>query len=920
VILRPRQSQLVQRCVDALTQHGNTLAVAPTGCHAPDTPILMLDGSIKPVQDIVLGDQLMGPNCRPRRVLRLIYGRDQMYQIRPLKGQPFVVNADHVLTLVCAANAIGHVRDSVVDIKLRDYLESPPMYRHVHKLFRVAVDFAVRARPDLDPYLLGVMLGAGEFTGGIGLNIAEDAVRECLSEKVKNHGLRLKAERSVDGLINRYGLVGPRSRINELSYLLHVVLGVSADEAHSRCIPDAFKLGSRALRLQVMAGVLDTDGFEGHRKGGFEYVSVSRQLAVDLAFVACSLGLLATVRETKAGGKSGDQAEGKSADLSQWCCHISGDCTQIPTRIARKRQAFGEHSSDVSRSGFTVHPVGEGEYFGFTLDGDGRYLMGDFTVTHNSGKTIMLSAVSGELLKDGAKACVLAHRTELTGQNRAKFERVNPGVATSVIDASEKSWRGQATFAMVQTLSRQANLDAMPKLDLLVIDEAHHAYSPSYRAVIDAVKERNSKAAIFGLTATPNRGDGKGLREVFSNVADQITLGEMIASGHLVPPRTFVVDLGVRDALSHVRKSALDFDMDQVAAIMNRRTITEEVIKHWKATAQSRKTIVFCSTVEHATNVCAAFNAANVCAVLIHGELSSQERESRLAEYESGVAQVVVNVAVLTEGYDYTPTSCVVLLRPSSYKSTFIQMVGRGLRIVDPNEFPGVIKTDCIVLDFGTASLMHGSLEQEVNLDGKLTTGEAPCKPCPQCEADIPAHAMECPLCGFAWEPVNLDERDDVQTSAGALSDFVMSEIDLLKRSNFRWCDLFGNDDALMATGFNAWGGVFFMSGRWFALGGAKGVSTQLLGVGERVVCMARADDWLNDHESADSAHKTRRWLSQPPTPKQLEYLPQEMRCDFGMTRYQASALLSFRFNRNTIQRLVMAANEHIPHALKEAA
>jgi DNA repair protein RadD len=152
-----------------------------------------------------------------------------------------------------------------------------------------------------------------------------------------------------------------------------------------------------------------------------------------------------------------------------------------------------------------------------------------------SGKTVCLSAIAGAILTEpDAKACILAHRTELTGQNRDKFSRVNPGLTASVFDANEKSWAGRATFAMVQTLSRPAYLERMPALDLLVIDEAHHAASPTYRAVIDAVRDRNPNCAVFGLTATPNRGDGQGLREVFSNVADQITLGEMIASGHLV--------------------------------------------------------------------------------------------------------------------------------------------------------------------------------------------------------------------------------------------------------------------------------------------------------------------------------------------------------------------------------------------------
>jgi DNA repair protein RadD len=531
-----------------------------------------------------------------------------------------------------------------------------------------------------------------------------------------------------------------------------------------------------------------------------------------------------------------------------------------------------------------------------------------------SGKTIMLSAVAGSLLAEpDAKACILAHRTELTGQNRSKFERVNPGLKTSVFDANEKSWDGNATFAMVQTLSRKANLDQLPTLDLLVIDEAHHAASPSYREVIDQVLVKNPKAAICGLTATPNRGDGKGLREVFSNVADQITLGEMIASGHLVPPRTYVIDVGTQEALRKVRRTAIDFDMNEVANILNKTLVTESVINNWKAKARDRKTIVFCSTVEHATDVCSAFNRAGIESVLIHGELSDDERKERLAAYENGSTQVVVNVAVLTEGYDYTPTSCVVLLRPSSYKSTFIQMVGRGLRTVDPQEFPGLVKTDCIVLDFGTASLMHGALEQEVNLDGHDNLGDAPTKECPECGATVPMAVMECPLCGHVWE-----EQDN--PSRGVLDHFVMSEIDLLSRSNFRWCDLFGSDDALMATGFNAWGGIFFLNGRWHAVGGAKGHTTQLLAVGERTVCMAKADDWLNEHESEDSAHKTRRWLNESPTPKQLQYLPPELRADFGLTRYQASALLSFRFNRNAIVRLVNAANDAHAHQVLEAA
>ncbi|HJN25693.1 MAG TPA: DEAD/DEAH box helicase, partial [Rhodospirillales bacterium] len=288
-----------------------------------------------------------------------------------------------------------------------------------------------------------------------------------------------------------------------------------------------------------------------------------------------------------------------------------------------------------------------------------------------AGKTIMLSGVVGQMLGDNnAKAGVLAHRDELTAQNVLKFAKVNPAISTSIIDARTKSWRGRTTFAMVPTLARKANLDAMPALDLLVIDEAHHVAADSYRRIIDHAQDRNPDVKVFGVTATPNRGDKKGLRPVFSNVADQISIGELIASGHLVPPRTFVIDVGAQEALQSVSKTIDDFDMKAVDAIMNKAPITDAVIRHWQEKAGDRQTVVFCSTVDHARNVRDAFTAAGVSAEMIYGDMGTGERRSALLAYENGDVQVIINVAVLTEGWDHQPTSCIILLRPSSYKST----------------------------------------------------------------------------------------------------------------------------------------------------------------------------------------------------------------------------------------------------------
>ncbi len=526
-----------------------------------------------------------------------------------------------------------------------------------------------------------------------------------------------------------------------------------------------------------------------------------------------------------------------------------------------------------------------------------------------SGKTIMLSAVVGKLLNgSGEKACILGHRDEITAQNMAKFRKVNPHLGVSVVDADTKSWGGDAVFAMVQTLSRKNNLAAMPPLKLLVVDEAHHAEADTYKRIIGAAQEKNPMLHLFGVTATPNRGDGKTLRDVFDNCADQITLKEMIAAGHLVSPRTFVIDLGVNEELSRVKMIGNEYDMDQVEAIMDRRPLSDAVIKHWKEKAGDRRSVVFCSTVKHAEHVTESFLGAEISAEMVTGKTPALEREEIFKRLDSGETQVLVNVAVATEGWDCPPVSCVVLLRPCSRKSTMIQMIGRGLRKVDPAVHPGVEKTDCVVLDFGISALKHGTLEQDVNLrentpgpGGEENPGaviDAPEKECPFCGASVHTRIMECPFCGFEFmEP--LEESMD---------DFQMTEIDLLGRSSFQWCDVSGDGTSLVAAGFNAWAGVFLRDGIWHAIGGTQEEWPRILYAGDRTACLASADDWMNSNETEEAAHKSRRWLHYPPTAKQLSYLAKHEPMKREITRYEAMCALSFYFNQNRINRALRIA------------
>ncbi len=200
------------------------------------------------------------------------------------------------------------------------------------------------------------------------------------------------------------------------------------------------------------------------------------------------------------------------------------------------------------------------------------------------------------------------------------------------------------------------------------------------------------------------------------------------------------------------------------------------------------------------------------------------------------------------------------------------------------------------MLDFGTATLAHGAIEQIVDLDDGIA-GFAVTKICPECEAEVPASVLICPLCNFVFP------YDEISEELCGLSaeDFAMREIDILQSSHFMWVPITDDNHSFMATGFAAWTHVIFQNNQWYSIGAQKQKKAKLLAVGKRDLCFAAADDWMNLHESDDSAHKVKGWLNLPATPSQLGYLP-DYQGDYSLTRYKASALMNLKFNADSIK------------------
>jgi DNA repair protein RadD len=517
-----------------------------------------------------------------------------------------------------------------------------------------------------------------------------------------------------------------------------------------------------------------------------------------------------------------------------------------------------------------------------------------------AGKTVMLSATVD--YKAGERALILQHRDELVTQNRRTFHRFHPGARSGVVDGVQKQFGHEITFAMVQTLARESALERLKAVDTVVVDEAHHIAAGSWLKIMERCRELNKDVRVFGVTATPERADRKSLRVAFDNVADQISIGELIGAGNLIPPRTFVVDVGTQEDLRGVKKSLAEYDMTQVEAIMDKVAVNDDVVKHWKDKAGDRSTVVFCSTIEHAKHVCQAFKDAGVSADVVSQETSN--RDAILARFDRGEIQVICNVMVLTEGWDCQRVSCVVLLRPSSHKSIMIQMIGRGLRPVDPERYPGLVKRDCIVLDFGISTLQHGSLEADAALPEEREKGEGKKKHCPDCDAEIPLSARECPLCGHEF--LALDGGGGAGEKE-ALAGFAMVEIDLLNASPFRYIDLWEEGSCLLAEAFDAWALVIWYQGNWHALGGSKEDGVKHLLAGEKLMALAQADDFLRLNGDKQAAAKSKTWLNLPATPNQLKFLGLDPISAIGLNRYAATCKLRWKFEERVIRRKLEA-------------
>ncbi len=371
-----------------------------------------------------------------------------------------------------------------------------------------------------------------------------------------------------------------------------------------------------------------------------------------------------------------------------------------------------------------------------------------------SGKSCLIAQIATDAVQrwDG-RVLVLAHVQELLEQNADKIRRMAQDLNVGIYSAGLgiRDTLSNVICGGIQSCYRRAH--EFGHFDLVIVDEAHCVPPDGegmYRTLLASLKRTNPHLRLIGLTATPFRmssGHLCGPESLFSEVCFEISVKELIAQGYLCPLITKAGIARVDTSGLHVRGG--EYIAGEVEKLMDDHALIEAACKEIvEYTKERQSCLIFASGVQHGTHVAEMLKSLGQKVSTIFGDTLDFIREQTIADFRAGRLKYLVNVNVLTTGFDAPNIDCVAMLRPTLSPGLFYQCCGRGFRL-HPN------KQNCLVLDFGGNALRHGpvdALRIKVKSDSDGENAKAPAKECPECHTVMPAGCTQCPGCGYQFE------------------------------------------------------------------------------------------------------------------------------------------------------------------------
>ena len=528
VELREEQKAIMQEAYTQMMTYSSTTLGIPPGfgkCLGLDTKLLSAYGGYILAKDVKVGDYLIGDDSTARRVLSTCRGTDNMYKIVPKRGRPFICNEPHVLTLkgimpyikfeekraspyIVRYSMGGHGRsksfkkvedaeefmktlpEDIFDMPLNIYVQQNLQFRSKTFLFHAPVNFTEQPIP-FDPYMIGYWLGDGA-SAGAHITTNDPEIVEYFKEHLAPYGAQIAQcshhpmQYSISGSEERHGKYPGNALLNTLKDLNLI---------NNKHIPLVYMMNSREVRLRLLAGIVDSDGCNNGNT--LEILQKPDRMADDIEYLCFSLGLMVTRQK-----------------ITRTCAfngvvgvynlmHIYGESlVEIPTILPRKQ--FTERISNhrVTCNKFSIEPLGPGEYAGFTLDGNGRFLLDDFTVTHNTICGALLSYLGGYV------TLVYCNRDTIMRQWYKTFAKCFPGYESWIwmVGVTDPP---PAPAVPPFIICMDERSDRIPEhirnaVGMLIIDEAHMFCTPTQVSCLLKVQPR----FVVIETATLERDDG----------------------------------------------------------------------------------------------------------------------------------------------------------------------------------------------------------------------------------------------------------------------------------------------------------------------------------------------------------------------------------------------------------------------------
>jgi len=510
-----------------------------------------------------------------------------------------------------------------------------------------------------------------------------------------------------------------------------------------------------------------------------------------------------------------------------------------------------------------------------------------------AGKTVLFAHLP-IVRQNSLPMLVLAHRAELLSQAKAKIESMNPDLSVGIEKAESRAGKADVVVASVQTLGR-GNSDRIEGFEntyfkSIVVDEAHHAAANSYQKILNYFKPDY----VLGVTATPQRSDSVRLVDTFDEIVYYKSIEDLINEGWLCPLVGYKVKTDTD--ISEVEIVNGDYKQEQLAEAIDNPSRNTSIVNAFLDLAGTKKTVVFAANIAHARNLAASFAAQTRAQVrIVLGETIDEEREQILKDFKSGEVQVIINVGVLTEGFDEPSIEAIILARPTRSSLLYTQIVGRGTRLNDN-------KPNCMIIDVADATKGKKpvslptllGLPPDFDLQGQSFTEVA---------KEFEKLKEFCP--GMATHVLN---PDDIKNSYKEINLFMPPPPNpaVIEYSKFVWAEIGVNSFQLNLSSIDSMQIYYDALGRWVSQikqrSGDKYLYTPIGHAATLRTVFARTDEWIrkNRPTTLSLIDADAMWRKDSPTDKQIKMLRRiGVPITTEITKGMASQIISKYYENN---------------------